>query len=508
MYCGLIRILRFVLIVVLMILLFSCKKDKSREKTILAKIADKTISVDEFIRRAEYTIRPPYCNSSSTTHKKIILNSLIAEKLMSCEVGDAEDLMDTKPVQNFLLGRKEQAMRQVQFFRVAYDRAVVDTPEVKKYWGQVGRTYRIEYYNILDSLQAKWISRDIKNGKITFDEAYRQSGLFVDVPKREVNWNTIEHEAILEALFGQEVRQNQIIGPVKIADDQFTLIRIMDWSVLPVITEKDHDDRWRLISERIRQNKARDLYNHFIAGVMKGKSIQFSPQTFLRFTTILGPYYFLSDQEKQELTKNQMFDLPDKRDGLNYQQFHQDIEQIADAVLFEVDGKKYTVRQLIDEIDIHPLVFRKNKMQSKEFGKQLQWAIMDLVRDKFLTGVAYQEDYDQLSGIIREVDMWKDNLQYEDYVQNYVQSLNLDSTITNNPVQLINRYLNNRIDSLQKKYSDRIEINLAELDRIKLTDIDMNVQLQNVPYTEPVPRFPLVTTNSKLDYGKKMKAEK
>ena len=45
------------------------KKEEQKE-VILARVGDKTISLNEFIRRAEYTIRPPYCKGDNNIHKK------------------------------------------------------------------------------------------------------------------------------------------------------------------------------------------------------------------------------------------------------------------------------------------------------------------------------------------------------------------------------------------------------------------------------------------------------
>ncbi|MBN1466415.1 hypothetical protein JXA02_11675, partial [candidate division KSB1 bacterium] len=75
--------------------LLTCGKPSIEEPSekILVEIGDKTISVAEFIRRAEYTVRPPYCRGVHNLDKKIILNSLIAEKLMSLEAGDANEFI-------------------------------------------------------------------------------------------------------------------------------------------------------------------------------------------------------------------------------------------------------------------------------------------------------------------------------------------------------------------------------------------------------------------------------
>ena len=67
------------LIIFLLIQFIICNQDT------LILINDKVITRDDFIRRSEYTIRPNYCKLSNNVHKKIILNSLIAEKLFAIE---------------------------------------------------------------------------------------------------------------------------------------------------------------------------------------------------------------------------------------------------------------------------------------------------------------------------------------------------------------------------------------------------------------------------------------
>ena len=85
---------------------------KSTE-TLVARVGDKDISVNEFIRRAEYTIRPPYCRSDNYIHRKIVLNSLIAEKLMALEAGDQNELLENREVRMYLQGRREQLQQQL-----------------------------------------------------------------------------------------------------------------------------------------------------------------------------------------------------------------------------------------------------------------------------------------------------------------------------------------------------------------------------------------------------------
>ncbi|MCD6100366.1 MAG: hypothetical protein J7K33_07290, partial [Candidatus Marinimicrobia bacterium] len=108
------------------------KIDKSK---IIAKVGNRYITEDEFIRRAEYTPRPPYCRQNYYVHKKIILNTLIAEKLFALEEEKSNrSVLENENVRNYLIGRKEQAMRKWHYYLTAYSKVKLDTEEIKRYY--------------------------------------------------------------------------------------------------------------------------------------------------------------------------------------------------------------------------------------------------------------------------------------------------------------------------------------------------------------------------------------
>ncbi len=76
----------------------------------LVRIGEKQITIRDFMERAEYVPRPMYCKGSSNFDKRIILNTLIAEKLFSIE--NIEGHIPTG-IDNYLNGRKEQKMREL-----------------------------------------------------------------------------------------------------------------------------------------------------------------------------------------------------------------------------------------------------------------------------------------------------------------------------------------------------------------------------------------------------------
>jgi len=128
------------------------QEDVNADNTINeVEIGDKVITIQDFIRRAEYTIRPPYCSQGNYIHKKIILNSLIAEKLTALEFEKSSiSASENKNFQAYLTGRKEQAMRQKYFAEEYYAKTVIPDEEMKTAYTLSQRKVRIDYLNLPD----------------------------------------------------------------------------------------------------------------------------------------------------------------------------------------------------------------------------------------------------------------------------------------------------------------------------------------------------------------------
>ena len=109
------------------------------------RIGEKTITENEFIYRAEYTPRPAYCRGSTNIHKKIVLNSLIAEKLLALEAGEDNEFIQSKNVQAYIKGRREQAMREILYTKDAYETVILDTTQILETLNLSGRTYSNTY---------------------------------------------------------------------------------------------------------------------------------------------------------------------------------------------------------------------------------------------------------------------------------------------------------------------------------------------------------------------------
>lgn len=482
-----------------------CQRNRELQppQAVLARIDGKTITVNEFIRRAEYTPRPAWCNSASYTHKKIVLNSLIGEKLFALEAGEKNPLITSPKVENFLKGRKEQAMREYLFLKEGYTGIEIDTMLLKKSVVNASRRYRIAYFNATDSATAHLLNQRMRQQREPMQIAMRSFAPLDTLPQREVSWAKSENDAVIDSLFITRREKEDLIGPVRTAPGQYLFMQVLEITPEPVVTNEKLRELWDSVKERLTDKQARQNWDRYILSVMKGRRIEFNRATFFKLADLMGPLYLRSREEERAAFEQRYWDQPQK--DVHWDDYLGQVKAMAGEPLFTVDGEVWNVERFFHQMQSHPLVFREKRMPNREFGRQLQLAIIDMVRDQYLTERAYKRGYDRLEGVEREVGMWRDYYNALFYRDGYLRAMGDSLADDPRALQTIERHLNARVDSLQRKYSDRIAIDMLAFDTIKLTNLPMTVAQENVPYPKVVPAFPQVTTSFRLDYGKRMK---
>ncbi len=465
---------------------------------ILAKVGDKIITVDEFIHRAEYTIRPQYCKGDGGIEKKIILNSLIAEKLLSLDASDTINIFKEKFLIDFIRGRQEQIMRQLLYFDEGISKVKLDSNEVRKMYSLSGRKYKINYFTIPNDSTIPFIIHSLKSGK-TFNQIYKTLSNSDSLPSREVEYFIPEDEIIHNALFSDSLKKDQVIGPLKISDSSSIVIKINGWTDRIPITDTDIRKRVEDVKEKLSNEKAASLYTSFVLNIMNGKKIEFDKTTFPVIAKIASRAYYISRKEKEKSFLDLSFNN-ESNNEIPLLNSLENIKSIYDQPAFTFQGKTWRVEDLESEIRIHSLVFREKHFDKNQFAHQFKLALVDLMRDKCLTEIAYQKEYDKAETVKMNTAMWKDATiaLYQKY--EFLKNFNTNDF---GWLETIEKYLNPYIDSLQKKYGDAIEINVEQLNKIRLTHTDLMVLESNVPFPLYVPAFPLLTTDNKLDYGRR-----
>ena len=478
--------------------LFSCSgRVPENNLDILAKVGDRIITKQDFIRRAEYSIRPLYCRQANYIHKKIILNSLIAEKLLALEAEKAKvDLLDNPLFQSFVLGRSEQAMRQLHYYDEFYKQVELDSAAVLNAYKLAGRTVDITFINLPDLNSANTIKNLVMEG-ISLDSAYTMIWGQHTPPKRQLNWFDKESVDLHKAIFNPDVTKGSIIGPLVPDNKTFLLLQVNGWTDRPAITESEKSLRITDVRKRLRENDAEQKYKEWVHNIMTGKQLELNPNVFPAYAEKVTDIYLQSDSVKQAQYGKFLWDDPELdfiRDSLTSAPLESFVET---DIFFHVDNVSWTIQEFHQEIRKHPLVFRKKKMNRGEFQEQLKFAIADLVRNIEITQYCYKNKYEQSSTVKLNRELW-----FDSSISRYYRNILFKEmgVLYDNPENVATR-LNPIVDSLQTIYSDQIEIDTDLFESIELTSIDMTVIQHGVPFSKVVPPFPVFTNDNKLDYG-------
>lgn len=467
--------------------------------SILVKIGNTEITTIEFNARAEYTPRPAYCSSDNYIHKKIVLNTLIAEKLMAKEAGNDNELTQSNEYQMFIKGRKEQAMRQVHFYEVAYKNSVPDSASIAKKYSIAGRTYELSFFRIVDSANAFSVYNKVYDNRILFDSVYSSIGIGDTIPKKEISFFTPELPEVTSKLFKKPLKKNEILEPIFVGDS-YLLIRVDGWVDELAITETQKKLRWNDVSLLMTEQKSMNIYTDYVGKLMHGKNVKFDRSTFEKLVEVVAPFY-IKDEKKKEAMFNKSFWRSADEDEVLMSNFN-DADFLKESPLFTLDGEIWNVSKLMEEIKIHPLVFRKNELRKQVFAEQFKLAIIDLIRDKEITKDSYKNGFDKNKLVTRNVEMWSGNLlsNYQKYL--ILKNANVEGKNKN---MIFDEVLNPYVKSLQQKYSDQIKININEFEKVKLSNIDMIGFQTDMAFPFIVPLFPELTTLNKLDYGEVLK---
>lgn len=487
----------------LMVVVVSCsRKAKEAPPAMVARIGDRDLTLAEFIRRAEYTIRPPFLKGDQYIHKKMILNSLIAEKLLALEAGTDNELYKSDEFQNYIQGRKEQAMRKWLYLKEGFDKVKLDDEKVRKAYRWAGREYKVAYFSMPTQAIADSVQKALAAG-LTFEDAYYKFTGDATPPTREVTWQREGNDAIIDALYADTLRVGQVVGPVRAEENLYTVIKILGWNESIAITDEQVKLRLNDVKERLSRREAEAIYTDYVLKVMKGKSVRFDEKTFYKLVDIVKPFYILTPEEKQKAFNAKFWG--DDEPSSSPQPTANDFEEIKNWPLLTIEGEVWTVERLRDEMSRHPLVFRKRKVNDRNFPEQFKLAVVDLIRDKYLTQEAYKRKYDRVPEIVQQTNMWQDHALALWQQQQYLRQAGSEYNFYKDYMTILDQYMNAYVDSLQSKYSGQIQIDMNMLEEVKLTRIDMFVMEQNVPYPIMVPSFPILTSKNRIDYGKNVR---
>jgi hypothetical protein len=459
----------------------------SADETILVKIGDKEITVKEFLLRSELTIRPNNFKNKQTT-----LNNLISEKILALE-SDPKEVQAQNPVfQLKLKGIQEQLMRDKLYYEVAFDNVELDSHDVNMNCRLSMREYALEFFTINSAVLAKKIESTLDSLPERADDMFNEvEAILGKRPIHTIRYTDPDDEGIHEALFTRPVKLGEIIGPKKLGNGDYIIMKVVNWVDFPLVNAEDQNLRLKKVKEKMHRSKAGKLWRSYQASVMRGKRIEFNKQSFRLLSNLAISNYISPDTQDSLYTR--ITDIPLDESEID-----------LTAPFFTIDDEQWTIDDFRSALMSHPLVFRTNNLNENNFNEQFKLAVVDMIRDHYLTREAYKRSLDKAADVKKSVDMWKDAYLAYDQKRRIMTSALEQGIIRNSDKPGMLTYWQSYLRDLQTKYSQEIRVNDDVFNSISLTNIDFYAIRPGVPYPIAVPGFPTLISSQDLNYAKKV----
>lgn len=455
------------------------------DERVLAKIGDRVITVRDFKERSEFTVRP-----GNFKNKYVTLNNLILEKILAIEAEQTNE-SPSKPVwQATLKGIKEQKMRAQLYYEAAFNKVKVNPAELKNTYALSTREYELEFYDIPTRKLAGRVKALVDATPVPTDEMYTEvEGMVGKKGVHKAKFDDDDDDAIHEALFTKSLAPGTLVGPVRLSDGTYILMKVLRWTDYPLISSEDQQVRWNKVRGIIHQRKAQKKWRSYQAGLMKGRRLVFNYSTFKVLSAWAMEKYLL-DKKNDSLhihTAEIALKIPEVDFGTPF---------------FTIDNKVWTIEDFRKELMSHPLVYRTTALDSSNFQEQFKLAVVDLIRDHYITQDAYKKSLHKDEEVKRTEDIWRDSFLATDEKKHIVDNGLMLGVINNSDLSNRGTFWDSTMVVLQKKYGTSIKLDFQKLDSLSLSNIDMVALRPGFPYIIEMPQFPSLIVSDNLDYAK------
>ncbi|MBN1893197.1 hypothetical protein JW906_01830, partial [bacterium] len=356
--------------------------------------------------------------------------------------------------------------------------------------------YDLSFYTILDSTKAEQLLRRLDEDPENRRRVFDRIGDPARAPRQTVKWKDPDHDAIHDALFTELQQPGTVLGPLRLGENEYIIMKVENASFHPVIGGEDAALRWNEVKEKTTMKKAVGLWMSYLQDVLGDRKIEFVNEAM----DPLAKIYYTRHREKSD----PLDPLQRQEEGL-YQSDIPKEEELLSKSLFKIDDRIYTVMDFQKLVLSHPLVFRKTKYANEtEFKRTFKRAVLDMMRNHFITQRAYKRSLDKDREVRRQTEMWRDALISRYACDEFLKSLPDRPDFDKARMKGEHNYLNAHVDSLQQKYAQEIFVDFEAFEKIELTRVPVFAMQQQVPYPVAVPAFPQYTTDHLLDYPRKL----
>jgi len=487
------------LIYILALLIITCAKKslENPDDVIVVSISDSiVICKNEIIERAEYTRRLSRGGIISSLDNVSILNLLIAEKLLALEAGKDDEMIGRADFKSFVEDRKEQVMRQWMYRKFATEKVKITSSDVDKYYKYSGRVYNVMYYNVKDTTLLNEYRKSFNNSNNYFEGYFRHVYGISDIPVRSVAWTSNEHFSILKSFFTTNIKNGDVLQPIKILGRDPVLFKIQDWTDTKIYTESQIKERRAKVKERLEHEMAKTIWSNYVNQLMLRNRIEINRSVVDKLSDIFS--YSPSDRLASSQASVPQWPWNDS-DRENNDIFEK-IEALFQENLVIIDGHAWTVEDMNGELLSLPLISTKQIRSAENYSQSFHSAIDSLIQDIAVTQEAYQLECDKENSVMSKIDSWQDACLAQYQKELYLTKMNENNEIQKNSMIENETQLNRYVNKLYSSHIDQIEFNSDAYKSIDWKFEDSDVIYKSPYDKKTIPKIPVFSTKFSKEF--------
>jgi len=437
--------------------LLSCNYNQSRNneiETVLAKIGNETITVNEF--RNNYELG--FSNlKSGENKKKTYLNYMINEKLLMLE-GYEIGLEKSENVLNAIESLKRELLIESLIKIKVKDKLRVTEDEIKESINKSKVRFKFRYWFESTKEKAKTVVLEMQQkgyAKVIED-------ILLNNPENRINPKFLETDylnyeqvppEILIAI--KDVPYGEISDPVEI-NNKFYIFQVLDIR-RNAVTENEYKSKASSVEQVIFYQKLEKALIEYGTKLLDSKKIKTKRKAF----NILADAIW----EWKNIDKNTRMNFVEYLSDSNCKimAFEKMITN-SDDLFFEYEKGSISIKEFINYFDTSK--FLNDFKSKKEFKNYLHSKVALTIRDIFLVKEANLNKLGETQSLQKEILLWENKWVYEELRSQTAKAFSGNI----NAHQEIKSALTNKIEELRN--TNQVEIYESILDTINVVDFE------------------------------------
>lgn len=379
--------------------------------SILARVGNEIISVEEFKNRFELMPHLNYPTKNIDSLKEMFLSSLVAERLWYSEA--IEKQIDTSEViRNSINTLKNLIIKDEVFRNEVESKVSFTTYDLAKGMNRINKILFVKVITSKDSLEIESIYNQLHDGK-SFDSllSLRNEFRYQEKPIK-VTIGSIDDENAEDIIFNLQVGE---ISPLISFKNQWYIFKLIQSDIDSTIIINT-DENKNKIKSIFTDRRRRLIGGKFIDNLIGGKSINANKSLVNYFPERL---YELLKTQKQNSTDT--LSVPDINE-LDYSSLlHQLNKDKLNAPLFTLNSLTYSLKDFVYYLIYQKIDFTSIKLSEIQF--LIQKALRDFIESCMIVQYGKEKNYDSLPSVKKYIKTWISFYYSESMMQSIADSL-------------------------------------------------------------------------------------